>query len=122
VLAHAQGVVGGGQKRVSPAVHRRRAGVVGLAHEDHARAAHAHDRLDDADRDTRFLEARALLDVELDVGGDRAAGTRASGARCASNPALAIASTSRTPSTAAISSSFAPASIPQNAREPNRLP
>src|SRR5438309_2327517 len=72
VLAHAQRVVGRGQERVAAALHRRRAGVVGLTQEGHAGAPHPHDRLDDTDRDARLLEPRALLDVELDVRGDRA--------------------------------------------------
>src|SRR4030095_4934061 len=49
VLAHAQRVVGGGQKCVAPAVHRRGARVVGLPQVEHARAAHAHDRLGGTD-------------------------------------------------------------------------
>ena len=72
VLARAQGVVGTGEKGVSPPLHRRRAGVIGLAHEDDAGPPHAHDRLDDADGDAGLLQARALLDVELDVRRDRA--------------------------------------------------
>jgi len=50
--------------------------VVGLAGEDDARAAHADDRVHHADRDAGLLEPRALLDVELDVGGDGAGGGR----------------------------------------------
>src|SRR5262249_18209875 len=46
------------------------AGMIGLAEEDHARAAHADDRLDHADRDAGLVEAWSLLDVELDVRGD----------------------------------------------------
>ena len=72
VLTRAQGVVGAGEKGVAPPLHRRRAGVIGLAHEDDARAPHADDRLDHADRNAGLLEARALLDVELDVRRDRA--------------------------------------------------
>ena len=68
MLAHVQRVVGGREKGVAAAIHRRRARVVGLALEDHARAAHPHDRLDDTDRDARLFESSTLLDVELDVG------------------------------------------------------
>src|SRR5437867_3069135 len=39
-----------------------------------AGASHADDRVHDADRDPRLLEPRPLLDVELDVRGDRAGG------------------------------------------------
>src|SRR5207247_1457944 len=74
-LALLQRVIGRAQEGVAAALHRRGAGVIGLAVEDDTRAARADDGLHHADRDARLLEPRALLDVQLDVGGD-AAGRR----------------------------------------------
>src|SRR2546426_4289975 len=48
--------------------------VIGLADKRDAGAAHADDRVHDADRDPGLLEPRPLLDVELDVRRDRAGG------------------------------------------------
>ena len=50
------------------------------------------------------------------------AGARRLGARLASKPARAIASTSLSPSTEAMAGMAAASSRPQNAREPKRLP
>ena len=73
-VARLQGVLGGGQEAIAPPLHRRGPGVVRLSHEDDARAVHADDRVHHADRNGRLLEPRPLLDVELHVCGDRAAG------------------------------------------------
>jgi hypothetical protein len=67
-IARAEGVVGAGQERVAPPLHRRGAGVIGLAVKDHAAAANPHDGIDHGDGDAGLFQARALLDVQLDVG------------------------------------------------------
>ena len=58
------------EQRVVPLVHRRRARVVGEAGHRHVPLADADDALDDADVDARGVEDAALLDVQLEVGGD----------------------------------------------------
>ena len=56
-------------ERVAPGVHRRRAGVRGLAAEGDLVALDAEGAEDDAEREVERLEHRALLDVQLEVGG-----------------------------------------------------
>ena len=65
---HELGGRGGG---VAAQVHRRRAGVAGVAREGEVEAALAGDRGDDAERQALGLEHRALLDVDLEVGARR---------------------------------------------------
>src|SRR6266446_590155 len=67
-------VLGGPEEAVAAPLHRRGARVIGLADKRDAGAAHADDRVHDADRDPGLLEPRPLLDVELDVRRDRAGG------------------------------------------------
>ena len=56
-------------ERVAALVHRRRAGVRGLAAPRDARALDAERAEHDAEREVQRLEHRALLDVQLEVGG-----------------------------------------------------
>src|SRR5581483_10374746 len=56
-------------ERVAALVHRRRAGVRGLAPERDSVALDAEGAEYDAERKTERLEHRPLLDVELEVGG-----------------------------------------------------
>ena len=93
-LARAQRVVGGGQEGVAPPLHRRGAGVVGLAVEDHA-ACGGRPR---SNRPRRWARRppRAAGPARCAARRRRAPRPRArgaSGARPASKPARAIAST-----------------------------
>src|ERR687885_1172038 len=58
----------GAGERVAALVHRRRAGVRGLAAERDPVALDAEGAEDDAEREPQRLEHRALLDVQLEVG------------------------------------------------------
>src|SRR5204863_7504066 len=55
-------------ERIAPLVHRRRAGVRGLAAPGDTRALDPERAEDDAERQVERLEHRALLDVQLEVG------------------------------------------------------
>ena len=61
--------LGGAGERIAPRVHRRRAGVRGLAGPGDVVALDAERAQHDADRQIQRLEHRALLDVQLEVGG-----------------------------------------------------
>jgi hypothetical protein len=63
---------GGGQERVPPLVHGRRARVVPESIDADVPPLDAHDSLDDADVDAAAVKDRALLDVELEKGEDLA--------------------------------------------------
>jgi len=58
--------VRGRHQRVVAGVHRRRAGVVGLAVDGRLQPGHPLDALDDAELEAAVLEPGALLDVELE--------------------------------------------------------
>ena len=59
----------GAGERVAPLVHRRRAGVRGLARPGDPVALDAEGAEHDAEREVHRLEHRPLLDVQLEVGG-----------------------------------------------------
>ena len=67
-VAHREREARRGEERVAPVRHRRRAGVRGLAAEDHAVALDADRAEHGADRQPEALEHRPLLDVQLEVG------------------------------------------------------
>ena len=75
--AHAGDDLGGGHQRVVTDAHRRGAGVVLHAVDRQPRPRDGHDALDDADREPFLLEQRPLLDVQLEIGAQRAAARRA---------------------------------------------
>ena len=56
----------GAQQRVTTAIHRRGAGMIGDAVDRDVPPANADDAFDDADIDVAFIENCALLDVQLD--------------------------------------------------------
>ena len=68
-LADLERELGRAGERVAALVHRRRAGVRGLAAPRDARALDAERAEHDAERQVERLEHRALLDVQLEVGG-----------------------------------------------------
>src|SRR5512138_616605 len=63
----------GREQRVVPLIHRRRAGVVREAGDGDLPLVDADDALDYADVELLAVERTTLLDVQLDVGGDRPA-------------------------------------------------
>ena len=75
-LAHREDHLGGGHQRVAAAVHGRGPDLVGGALEVDVVPVQADDAARHADRDALALQARALLDVQLVVGVERAAGAR----------------------------------------------
>src|SRR5438552_19072098 len=70
-----------------PDPHRRRPRVILHAMKGEARPRDGDDAFDDAEREPFLLEERALLDVELEIGADRAWHTRL-GAEVADAPEL----------------------------------
>ena len=68
--------LGGGDERVVADAHRRGPGVVLHAVDRQPRPGDGHDALDDADREPLLLEERPLLDVQLEVGAQRAGHAR----------------------------------------------
>ena len=62
----------GREQRVVPLVHRGRAGVILESGDRDLPLLDPDDSLDDADVDLRRVERAALLDVQLEVAGDRA--------------------------------------------------
>ena len=70
-LAHAEHEGRGPEGRVAARVHRGRPGMPRLALEHDAERGRADDPRDDADVDAGAVEHRALLDVELEVAGER---------------------------------------------------
>ena len=79
VVAEGDGAAGGGDERVAPVVHRRGAGVRVGAGEAQPVALDAEAAEHDAERQAEPLQHRALLDVQLEVGGG--AGRAARGPR-----------------------------------------
>src|SRR5262245_31091325 len=61
------------QQGILPSVHRGRPRVVGEAVYGHVPYLDAHDAFDDTDVDLFGIEIRALLDMQLEIGGDIAA-------------------------------------------------
>ena len=55
------------RERIAAQVHRRRTSVIGRSREDDVPAALPHDRINHAQRDVQMFEARALLDVDLEI-------------------------------------------------------
>ncbi len=74
VLGHEPDHRGRGHCGIAAAVHRRGAGMVGAAIEQNLDPGDAGDRLDHADGDLVLLQDDALLDMQLEKGGDVASG------------------------------------------------
>ncbi len=65
---------GGAGERVTPQHHRHGAGMAGLAEKFHVEIGLPDDRRDDAERLAARFQHRALLDVDLHIGGRLIAG------------------------------------------------
>ena len=109
-----------------PHGHEHRPGMAALAVEGHPVAARARDVLDDADRNIRRLEDRALLDVQLDEGMviARRAAEQTRAAR--NNRLRPVSSSSERPSRSRSACAFATEMDPAMSRlprqpEPNRV-
>ena len=72
-IVHRHGELRGGEHRVLPLVHRRRAGVICKPGDRHLEPSQPDDALDDTDLATGLLQQPTLLDVQLEVAGQVAA-------------------------------------------------